>query len=275
MIASLFRKVKRRLFNLPNLYRLPTGPTRQLSHEAIQNVEMRAPNPGESQPNGALFKIWKDIPKGHKWWHYFPAYESVLGEYRNKPVRFLEIGVYQGGSLAMWKKYFHPESVIVGIDIDPGCAKFDDASSNVHVRIGDQSDKQFLRKVIEEFGPFDVILDDGSHFCSHMIKTFDYAFLNGLTPKGMYIAEDTHSNFWLNWRDQSYSFIDLCKDLVDFSHSHYTHAGLKGFTFGHDQCVSAISVPRIGAEIQEIRFLDSIIIITRNKERCLPVSQHL
>ena len=227
------------------------------------------------RPTEELYNVWRTIPGGHKWWHYFSEYERVIGPLRGGPIRLLEIGVYKGGSLAMWKKYLHPESVIVGLDIDGRCAQFDRANDRVHVRIGDQSDPAFLRSVIEEFGRFDVIIDDGSHVCSHMIKSFDHLFLNGLTDRGVYIAEDTHSNFWLDYRDRPYSFIDLCKDLVDLSHAHYVHhPNIISFTAGARGRVTEVAITRIGAEIEEIRFLDSIVVIQRRVHRPLPTSEH-
>lgn len=278
--SRIFRRVKKiieRFRQHDDLsYQQPSAPLSLLGAEAMVSVEISVDSVNESRPKGELYKIWQGIPGGHKWWHYFDAYERFLGELKNKPIRFLEIGVYNGGSLSMWRKYLHKDSVIVGVDIDPKCAKYEDQSSSVHVRIGDQSDKIFLGEVIREFGPFDVILDDGSHICSHMIKTFEYAFLNGLTDNGIYIAEDTHSNFWPYYRDQKYSFVDLCKDLIDISHTHYhNHDNIYSFTLGSEHRLKSIAVPRIGAEIQEISFLDSMIAIKRNRHRKLPTTEHL
>ena len=109
-----------------------------------------------------------------------------------------------------------------------------------------------------------------------MIRSFDYLFLNGLTPSGVYIAEDTHSNLWLDYRDQLYSFLDLCKDLVDLSHAHYfNNLRVPAFTLGSPDRVKEISVSRIGAQIEEIRFLDSIVVIQRRSNRPLPTTEHL
>ena len=267
-VASWLRKLRFR-------YQLPRRPSRYLSATSLQPEPTYAETT-PTYPQGELFEIWRSIPNGFKWLHYFPIYERILSEFRTRPIRFLEIGVYHGSSLQMWKRYFHPDSVILGIDIDPTCINFENSDSNIHVRIGDQSDTAFLQSVIQEFGPFDVILDDGSHLCSDMIKTFDYAFLNGLTDAGVYFVEDTHTNFWGHWRDQPYSFVDLCKDLVDYSHSHYWgQSGIDAFAFETPKRISSISVPRIGREIEEIRFFDSIIVIRRNKYRALPVVEHL
>jgi hypothetical protein len=48
------------------------------------------------------------------------------------------------------------------------------------VRIGSQADPEFLRRVVREFGPFDLIIDDGSHHSSHIIATFNHLFDAGL-----------------------------------------------------------------------------------------------
>jgi hypothetical protein len=256
-------------------YRIPRGIRRALSGEAMVPVEVRA-DLDAAPPAADLYGVWKGIPGGHKWWHYFEVYERVFAPLRTKPIRFLEVGVYKGGSLAMWRRYLHPDSVIVGIDIDPACRQFDLPSGGVHVRIGSQADTAFLDAIFQEFGPFDAILDDGSHMCSHMIRTFEHAFLRGLTDDGIYLAEDTHSNFWREYRDQSYSFIDLCKDLVDVSHAHYIdNVGPAPFTKGNTRRVQMALVPKIGAQVEEIRFLDSIVLIQRRKNRRLPTVEHL
>ena len=277
-VFSWLGRVKLWYLNSQFQYRFPRGPQRFLRATSLQSEPMKLDVQEPMENQNDLYAIWRSIPGGHKWLHYFPIYERYFSEFRRRPIRFLEVGVYRGNSTKMWRRYFHPDSVIIGIDIDPNCAQFDNPDSNIHVRIGDESDPVFLEKVFREFGPFDVILDDGSHICSHMIKTFDYGFLNGLADNGIYFAEDTHSNFWVGagTRDQTYSFIDLCKDLVDYSHAHYVnHENLAAFEKGNANRLSSISVPRIGREVQEISFFDSVIVIRRNKNRPLPTVVHL
>lgn len=87
----------------------------------------------------------------YKWVHYFDIYEQYFAKYRNTEVVFLEIGVFQGGSLQMWKHYFGPKAKIYAIDINPECKKFED--EQITIFIGDQEDKEFLRYVTEQIPP--------------------------------------------------------------------------------------------------------------------------
>jgi len=160
-----------------------------------------------------LFQIWKaHKPRAHKWTHYFEAYHAIFSLRRPQALRILEIGVDQGASLRLWRQYFdNPETLIVGIDIDATCARFDSARENVHVRIGSQDDAYFLDTVARDFGPFDIIIDDGSHHSSHMIASFNHLFAGALKHDGIYVAEDLHANYWTPHRDTPRSFLDLCK----------------------------------------------------------------
>jgi hypothetical protein len=273
---DIVRRVKGRVGRALFKYRLPRRPFSYLSRHSVEPVRMLADALSASRPTEDLYHAWRQIPGGHKWWHYFEIYERVLGPLRSRQIRLLEIGVYHGASVAMWRAYLHPQSIIVGLDIDPRCAAFDRPDERVHVRVGDQSDPLFLQRVVDEFGPFDVVIDDGSHVCSHMIKSFDFLFLRGMTNDGIYIAEDTHANFWPGYRDQRYSFVDLCKDLVDLTHAHYVaNVGVIPFTLGQDRRVSDALMTRIGAQISEIRFLDSVIVLQRRSSRPLPTIEHL
>lgn len=255
-------------------YRLSPAFRRHAAPSLMRPVS-RPAGPDGPAP-GALFEIWREIPGGHKWRHYFPFYEELLAPRLKGPIRLLEIGVYRGATLEMWRRYLPQGSVIVGLDIDPECSVFDDADVGVHVRIGDQSDPAFLAGVVRDFGPFDVIIDDGSHFAPHMIASFNALFLDGLKPDGLYVAEDTHTNYWSSpYRQGPYSFMDFAKDLVDVMHSH--HADFPKvwyFTIGGDARLKSAETPRIAAEIAEIRFRDSLVAIERRPDPGLPVNEH-
>ena len=44
-----------------------------------------------------------DGPIVHKWKHYLSLYERHLSRFRGKPFQSLEIGVFEGGSMALWR----------------------------------------------------------------------------------------------------------------------------------------------------------------------------
>ncbi len=214
-----------------------------------------------------IFQLWREMPLGHKWTHYFETYQAVFGSRRDTPMRILEIGVLRGASLRLWKDYFrHAETCLVGIDIDPACAAYDAPSSGIHVRIGSQVDSEFLARVVAEFGPFDLIIDDGSHHSTHMIMSFNCLYAAGLKDDGIYLVEDLHANYWLPWRDSANSFLDFCKDLLELMHAHYWKNPLSVWT-GQAQSgsVLTVEVPAITTMIREIRFFDSIVAIYKTR----------
>lgn len=257
-------------------YSPPKGPSHNLGRDYFSLKTLPATDVLPDDLPVDLYSIWSQIPGGHKWLHYFKAYASILDPFRKHPIRMLEIGVYRGGSIRMWRNYLHPDSIIVGLDIDPSCEAYESEKENLYIRIGDQSDPIFLREIVQEFGPFDVILDDGSHICSHMVASFDCLFLDGLKNPGVYIAEDTHCNYWQRFRDQRYSFVDLCQDLVDLMHYHYFHNQSEMlFRKDEPERVPAFSVPRICTEIDEIQFKDSLIAIHKRTKVSSPATVHL
>ena len=61
----------------------------------------------------------------HKWDHYFEIYDKYFNKYIDQEVVLLEIGVLQGGSIDLWKKYFGNKLRYYGIDINPKCKQFE------------------------------------------------------------------------------------------------------------------------------------------------------
>jgi hypothetical protein len=233
----------------------------------------RSDIPAEEVRSNALYQLWTTTPHGHKWSHYFHVYEAVFGSRRTLPMRILEIGVLDGSSLQLWKRYFsHPETVIVGIDIEPGCQRLDAPAEGIRVRIGSQDDGAFLTSVVQEFGPFDLVIDDGSHRSSHMIASFNHLFAEGLKTSGIYFVEDLHANYWQPWRDSRRSFLDLCKELQEHMHAHYRNAPPRAFLIDRpsDQKMAALEVPLITTMMSEIRVFDSIVAIYKTHRDHVP-----
>ena len=149
-----------------------------------------------------------------KWAHYLPIYDKHFQTWKDKTIVFWEIGVADGGSLEMWRSYFGPNVLVIGIDNNPACKAHE--IYGTQVRIGSQADTVFLQQVIDEFGVPDIVLDDGSHQQDHVKTTFE--FLYPKMPKnGVYMVEDLHTAYWAEYKGgmKAGSFIDYTKDCLD------------------------------------------------------------
>ena len=205
---------------------------------------------------GALLDIYVGTTDTlvHKWHHYLPLYERYFGRFRDRPgqpLRFLEIGVSQGGSLAMWRKYFGPEAIIFGIDINPDCAQFNGRAGQV--RIGSQDDPVFLRHVVEEMGGVDLVLDDGSHVMPH-IRASLLTLFPLLSMGGTYMIEDLHTAYWKNFGG-GYStrenFFDFIRTSVDDMHQWYHRA--------------PVAHPELAMIVSGIHLHDSIVVLDKEQ----------
>src|SRR6056300_316142 len=140
-----------------------------------------------------------------KWKKYFPVYENLFNSYKNKNITFVEIGVLDGGSLEIWKKYFGKDSRIIGIDNNPNCKKFE--NENFEIFIGSQSDKNFWKDFFNKVGKVDIILDDGGHTNDQQIITLTEC-VNNINDDGIHVVEDVHSSYMKYYGNPSkYSFI--------------------------------------------------------------------
>jgi hypothetical protein len=127
-----------------------------------------------------------------KWKHYFPVYENHFHKFRGKEVNILEIGIYSGGSLEMWREYFGPKAHLYGVDIEPACRVYE--ADNVNVFIGDQGDRAFWRKFRQTVPGLDVVIDDGGHDPEQQVVTFE-ELLPIIRPGGVYVCEDLMGPF--------------------------------------------------------------------------------
>lgn len=192
--------------------------------------------------------LWKKIPGGHKWLNYFEAYDEVFGMFRDTPIKVLEIGVDRGGSIKLWREFFGSDMTFVGIDINPQCQKYENAVDKNHVRIGSQDDISFLKKVIDEFGKFNIIIDDG-----------------------IYFVEDLETSYWGRKTEQydlDISFIDFAKSVIDIMHASYVDHLYPNCVL-ENSIEKSITVPRLCKLVNQMRFYDSITVFLKKQERRL------
>lgn len=124
-----------------------------------------------------------------KWLHYFEIYHRHLARFVDRAPSLVEIGVYSGGSLAMWQHYFGPGAHIHGVDIQPDCRVY--ASDHVTIHIGDQGDRAFWGEFRDTVEAVDILIDDGGHTPEQQMVTLE-EMLPYLSPGGVYICEDVH-----------------------------------------------------------------------------------
>jgi MycE methyltransferase N-terminal len=175
--------------------------------------------------------------------HWFtPHYTHHLSHLRDQPVRVLEIGVggystttFGGGSLRMWRRFF-PRGLVYGLDI------FDKTVADqprVKTLIGDQNDAEYLADMAATYGPFDVIIDDGSHVNEHVRTSFRALFPH-LRAGGVYAIEDLWTAYCAGYGGEEsptaapHTSIGLIKSLVDAIH-YEEHPGDAATTPTHEQ----------------------------------------
>ncbi len=159
--------------------------------------------------------------------HWFARrYEDHFRRFRDEPVRLLEIGIggYQdpdegGASLKMWKHYFR-RGTVCGMDL---FAKKGLDEPRITTVIGDQADRGLLADVAGRRGPFDIVIDDGSHKNDHILATFAALFPH-VRPGGFYVIEDLWTAYLPDYGGTAGAVagpktsIGLLKTLVDALH---------------------------------------------------------
>jgi glycosyltransferase involved in cell wall biosynthesis len=159
-----------------------------------------------------------------KWTLYLNEYERLFSFYRDKPISFLEIGIQNGGSLEIWSKYFSNATALIGVDINPGCARLSYDEPRISVIVGDANAPEVRERVFQRSPQFDIIIDDGSHLSSDIIKSFALYFPR-IVAGGVFVAEDLHCSYWSQFEGglfDPYSSISFFKALADIiNHEHW------------------------------------------------------
>lgn len=201
-----------------------------------------------------------------KWLHYLPLYHRYFKKFLKSPetVRVLEIGVFQGGSLQMWKDYFGGPGKcnVYGLDINPICQMFEkeDTTQTIKIIIGDQSDIPFLKKVKSDLLPFDIILDDGGHHPEHQKTSFNLLF-DHLKPGGVYLVEDTHTSYFSAYDGgvkREGTFMEFCKDKIDELNAY------------HSEQKTILDKSYITENCSGIHFHDSVVVFEKAESILYP-----
>lgn len=143
-----------------------------------------------------LARLYGTDKWGNHWYaqHYQRHFEAL----RRRPITILEIGIggenkpgAGGASLKMWKRFF-PKAAVFGVDLYD---KSNLEEDRIRILQGDQSDAGFLRELVAQTGPLDIVVDDGSHRPEHIIATFEALFPE-VKAGGFYAVEDLQTSYW-------------------------------------------------------------------------------
>lgn len=202
-----------------------------------------------------------------KWALYLREYDRLFSEYRDKPVRILEIGIQNGGSLEIWLKYFTNLKKLIGCDINIACNFLEYNDPRITVVVADANAEETVNNILTHSPIFDLIIDDGSHRSSDIISSFINYFPH-LVDGGMFVVEDIHCSYWqefeggLYYPFSSINFFKRLADIVNFEHwgvditANQMLAGtLEKYELNID--------PAILLSIHSVEFINSICVIRK------------
>jgi 23S rRNA U2552 (ribose-2'-O)-methylase RlmE/FtsJ len=131
--------------------------------------------------------------------YYGHFYEKQFKSYVKSPINILEIGIRGGGSIKIWKEYFHPDSNVYGGDI----SSFDPIENTI-CYLGDMYAQESLNLFEDSY--FDIVIDDGPH----TYESFEMViskYYSKLKDGGVLVVEDIINNEWVS------PLLDLAKSL--------------------------------------------------------------
>jgi SAM-dependent methyltransferase len=176
----------------------------------------------------------------HKWLHYFDIYERHFERFRDRAPTILEIGVFGGGSLQMWKAYFGHGARVVGIDINPACKVHEEAG--IEIFIGSQDDPALIDQILDRYDAFDIVIDDGSHIMRHVMKSFELLY-DKVAPHGVYLVEDLHTAYWDEYEGglkRAGTFMEFVKEKLDEINATHTRGAIPVSTFTRSTACIAV-----------------------------------
>lgn len=203
-----------------------------------------------------------------KWSLYLVEYDRLFSVLRDRPIRLLEIGIQNGGSLEIWSRYFSEAEKFVGCDINPDCFRLTYDDPRIAVVVSDANLDKTEEVILSHASSYDLIIDDGSHRSSDIVKSFARYFPH-LEDGGMFVVEDLHCSYWQEFEGglfDPYSSITFFKRLADVvSHEHWGVDKLrKELLAGFAQKYGISFDEDVLAHIHSIEFINSVCVIRKS-----------
>jgi FkbM family methyltransferase len=154
-----------------------------------------------------------DKNSDHSYCDHF--YEKELARYRHRPIQLVEVGILEGGSLAMWAEYFK-EGRILGVDIklwgdcEKTCAKY----PNIMLALGNA----YMQASLAHMPEMDIFIDDGPHTLDTQVWAVKN-ILPRVKPGGLFVIEDIADESWLSHLHAAVPFhLKAHAETVDLRH---------------------------------------------------------
>lgn len=202
-----------------------------------------------------------------KWESYLELYDRLFAIFRAQPVRLLEIGIQNGGSLEIWSRYFPYAVRLVGCDIDDACTRLTYDDPRCAVVIADANTDEAERQIVSMAPSYDIIIDDGSHRSGDIIRAF-VRYFPYVEDGGLYVAEDLHCSYWAHYEgglfspDSAISFFKRLVDVISFEHWGL-ECGRASVLEGILETHGAYIGEEILSHIHSVEFFNSVCVVRK------------
>ena len=185
-----------KLIPLAIVFGVFAGCTVALPPSPPHNVTSQSPDLPPPPQLGVLSAAASSTDKGPGQHNYTELYERLLFQWKDDPIKIFEIGIAEGGSLAMWQSYF-PKARIFAVDI---LDKSQFNNTRVTTLVADQANRDQLKGAIAASGSdIDVLIDDGGHTMEQQQVSLGFLFRH-VRPGGYYVIEDVHTSLPALWK---------------------------------------------------------------------------
>lgn len=204
--------------------------------------------------------IEANTDKSSNYHNYTAIYAKYFDQIKNDPIKFLEIGIYQGNSVKLWENYFKNADLHF-FDITFGAVQYFSKRSSYY--LVNQENPEDLLSFIRLFGgDFDVIIDDGGHTMQQQIVSFQTLF-PFVKSGGIYVIEDLHTSYWSHFgggghENTTIAFLKNLVDDVNFVGNSTTKARHIHLDPAFEQTLNIYQ-----RDIESIHFYDSVAIILK------------
>jgi hypothetical protein len=197
--------------------------------------------------------------KNSQYHNYTEIYSQYFAPYKEKSIKFLEIGIYQGASVKMWEEYF-PNADLHFMDITFQELQY--YSKRSHYHLCNQENRKQLQEFVQTTGGnFDIIIDDGGHTMNQQITSFSVLFPH-VKSGGMYIIEDLHTSYWASYGGgKADSTVNFLKTLID----DVNYVGARTSRASHENISPSVlqELTIYREKIYSIHFYDSVAIVIK------------